>query len=163
MTDCTDVISCHVLNAVSSHRHWAKPAPLTHICPFTTKVMQSHLMAEIGTRSNLMRASFWHYFQKIAKDIATALQGMTKSLIWPHTFYENEMQRENPRLLVNPSNKSSQETQKIYSGKIHKPRNWLKAFRLLNSSSWANTKLLPPSQLLFTGHMVHPSIRVFQN
>ena len=54
MTDCTDVISCHVLNAVSSHRHWAKPAPLTHICPFTTKVMQSHLMAEIGTRSNLM-------------------------------------------------------------------------------------------------------------
>ena len=54
MTDCTDVISCHVLNAVSSHRHWAKPAPLTHICPFTTKVMQSHLMAKIGTRSNLM-------------------------------------------------------------------------------------------------------------
>jgi len=54
MTDCTDVISCHVLNAVSSHRHWAKPATLTHICPFTTKAMQSHLMAKIGTKSNLM-------------------------------------------------------------------------------------------------------------
>ena len=66
-------------------------------------------------------------FSENCKGHCNSMEGMTKSLTWPHTFYENEMQWENPRLLVNPSNKSSQETQKIYSGKIHKPRNWLKS------------------------------------
>ena len=84
MTDCTDVISCHVLNAVSSHRHWAKPAPLTHICPFTTKVMQSHLMAEIGTRSNLMTVrEAWCWREKFRPCPSPWTQNLLLSLaIW---------------------------------------------------------------------------------
>ena len=68
----------------------------------------------------IYEASFWHYFQKIAKITLQQHWKEWPNVLWPYTFYENEMQRENPRLLVNPSNKSSQETQKIYSGKIHK-------------------------------------------
>ena len=44
---------CHVLNAVRSHRHWAMPVPHTHICPFTSKVRQSHLPVKLGTNPNL--------------------------------------------------------------------------------------------------------------